>query len=94
MPPGLSAVLSRCLLGMDGDRGQLNYHGNHTLWSWTCGSDTEHLWLGPKWGGVCVGCVHHDRPAGWNMVIIVNIRLSQGFLWDGENVLELDSSDG
>lgn len=41
-----------------------------------------------------MGCVHHDRPAGWNMVIIVNIRLSQGFLWDGENVLELDSSDG
>ena len=50
------------------------------------------------WGqsgeGGCVGRVHHDRAAGWNMVIIVKIRLSQGFLWDGENVLELDSSDG
>lgn len=71
----------------------MNCHGNHRLWSWTCGSDTEHPWLGSQWGGG-VGRVYQDRPAGWNMVTTVKIRLLQGFLWDGENVLELDSSDG
>lgn len=42
------------------------------------------------WGpGGWVGHMCHDRPGGWNMMTMVNIRLLQGSLWDNEKVLEL-----